>query len=210
MSGSSPGRVVVVGHGPAGRAAMAHLPGAILVAAPCAMAWHAEPSRLWVEGGGRVWAEPFAALLLCANEPLLLVALGCAFADGSPMVDARGATSVAGVFAAGGVRGATTAEEAALQARVAADALLAGHVARELDFGEPHAASASRVAARLDPVEMAALLEQPSAPTRDAALLAQCALLGPILPARPVSLAALAALAETRPASLPTQRDEGP
>ena len=207
MSAASAPRIVVVGYGPAGRAAMAHLPGATLVAKPRAMAWHAEPAHLWVEGDGRVWAEPFDALILCANEPLLLVALGCAFVDGSPMVDARGATSVAGVFAAGGLRGATTAEEAALQARVAVDALLAGHVAREPNVGAPRAVS---VAARLDPIEMAALLEQPSGATRDAALLAQCALLGPILPARPVRLATLASLAESRPASLPPQRDEGP
>ena len=207
MSAASAPRIVVVGYGPAGRAAMAHLPGATLVAAPRAVAWHADANCLWVEGDGRVWAEPFDALLLCANEPLLLVALGCVFLASAPAVDARGATSVAGVFAAGGVRGATSAGEAALQARVAADALLAGHVAPEPQIGGPHAPS---VAARLDPVEMAALLEQPTGPTRGAALLAQCALLGPILPARPVSLAALAALAETRPDALPPQRDEGP
>ncbi len=203
MSGASPGRVVVVGHGPAGRAAMARLPGAVLVAPPRAMAWHAEPGRLWVEGDGRVWVEPFDALLLCAAEPLLLVALGCAIADGAPVLDARGATTVAGVYAAGRVAGATSLDEAILQADVAADALLAGHVPK------PHVAEPRVTAplARLDPFEMAALLERPAGPTRDAALLAQCAL-GPMLPARPVSLAALAAFAEARPASLPPQRDD--
>ncbi len=209
MSGSSPRRVVVVGHGPAGRAAMARLPGAVLVAPPRARAWHAEPGRLWVEGDGRVWAEPYDALLLCADEPLLLVALGCAFAGRAPVLDARGATSVAGVYAAGIIAGATTPDEAACQAGIAADALLSGHVAPTVHSAGPDAASASPVV-RLDPVDVAAILEQPAGPTRDAALLAQCALLGPILPARPVSLAALAAFAGTRPASLPPQRDDEP
>ena len=138
--------------------------------------------------------------------PLLLVALGCAFADGAPVIDARGATSVAGVFAAGAIVGAVTTDAAAHQAGVAAGALLADHVARRHP-GEPRAAS---VAARLDPVDMAALLEGPAGPTRNAALLAQCALLGPILPARPVGLAALASFAGTRPASLPPQGDDEP
>ena len=189
---------------------MARLTGAVLVAPPRATAWHAEPGRLWVEGDGRVWAEPFDALLLCAGEPMLLVALGCVVGPSLPVLDARGATTVAGVYAAGRVAGATSVEEAIRQARVAADALLAGHVA------EPHLADAHLAAprvtvplARLDPVEMATLLERPPGPTRDAALLAQCAL-GPMLPARPVSLAALAAFAEARPASLPPQRDDEP
>ncbi len=197
-------RVVVVGDGPAAEAALARLPGAILLASPDAVAWHAEPGRVWVEGGGRVWAEAFDALLLCADEPLLLSALGCAFADGRPVTDADGATSLAGVFAAGAVCGARGPDEAAAQGRRAAEALLAG--APALSAAAVAAPAANSV--RLDPLGIATLLEGPLGPQRDAAALEQAALLGPVLPARPVSLAALAAFAGARPPALPPQRDE--
>ncbi len=196
-------RVVVVGDGPAAEAALAHLPGAIRLAPPDAAVWHAEAGRAWVEGGGRVWTEAFDALLLCADEPLLLSALGCAFADGRPLTDAGGATSVPGVFAAGAVCGARAPADAAEQGRRAAEALLAGAAALAVSAAPP-----PPVGARLDPAGIAALLEGPLGPERDAAILQQAALLGPVLFARPVSLAALAATAGARLPALPPQRDE--
>ncbi|MFC7690457.1 hypothetical protein ACFQY5_13525 [Paeniroseomonas aquatica] len=66
---------------------------------------------------------PFDRLLLCADEPLLLLALGCAFADGRPQVDPTGRTSQPGIHAAGAILGASTAEEAARQGRIAAQSL---------------------------------------------------------------------------------------
>ena len=206
MSASGPPRVVVVGGGPAGAAALERLPGAVAIARPGTTAWHAEPGRLWVEGDGRVWAQPFDALLVCADEPLLLAAMGCAFSGGRVAVDGEGRTSVPGVFAAGRITGAGTAQDAAAQARIAAGALRAGRL------GPAPAATdtPSTAVARLDPSGIAALLERPAGPARDAEALAQCALLGPLLPARPVSLAALAALVDVMPDPVPPQRDGGP
>lgn len=206
MSAASARRVVVVGGGPAGRAAIDRLPGAILLAQPDATVWHAAPGLLWWEGSGKVSATPFDALLLCADEPLLLVALGCAFNGGRVVVDEHGRTSAAGVFAAGRICGATTSAEAAAQARVAADALLEGAAFERAASVAPAYLSDP---VRLDPAEMATLLESAPGAARNAAALAQSALLGPVLPARPVGLAALAASAGARPAPLPPQRDEG-
>ncbi len=206
MSAPPARRFVVIGGGPAGRAAIARLPGATLLSRPDALVWHAAPGLLWSEGRGRVWATPFDGLLLCADEPLLLAALGCAFADGRPIVDGLGRTSKAGIFAAGRICGATTVEGAAAQARAAADAL---HAAEILEPAAPDASLRGSGPVRLDPAEMAALLETTPGAARNVAALAQGALLGPVLPARPVGLAALAALAGARPASLPPQRDGG-
>ncbi len=214
---------VIVGGGPAGRAALACLPGARLITRP-ALAWHAEPGRLWVEDAGGVRAEPFTVLLLCADEPLLLAALRCGFDGGRPVVNGNGATTVPGVYAAGRVLGAATAEVAVAQARRAAaaaqaNAIQAGGAAAGAitagravagDTADPASQQLAAAALeRLDPVELAGLLEQPPGPARNAAVLAQCALLGPVLPARPVSLAALAALTPDRPVPRPVQDDEG-
>lgn len=209
---------VIVGGGPAGRAALACLPGARLVTRP-ALAWHAEPGRLWVEDAGGARAEPFTALLLCADEPLLLAALGCGFDGLRPVVDGAGATTVPGVFAAGRILGADTPELAKAQAERAAAAVQAGTVSAGAITAGPTASPAAAGAAvtqyaieageRLDPVDLAGLLEQPPGPARNAAVLAQWTLLGPVLPARPVSLAALAALTPDRPASRPVQQDGG-
>lgn len=196
-------RIIVIGGGEAVRAAAACLPDATVLTAPEVTPWHAEPGLIWCEGGGRIWATCFDALLVCADEPLLLASLGCAFADGRPVIDEHGATSVPGVFAVGSVRGVTTTDEEVARARAAARSLLAGH-------GPVRMSAASEVAGalRLDPFDLAALLEQPSGAARDAAVLQQVAVLGPVLPARPVGLAALAAFSETRPAAAPPQWDE--
>ncbi|MCJ2069423.1 hypothetical protein MKK75_11575 [Methylobacterium sp. J-030] len=199
-------RIVIVGGGPAGRAALAALPGAILIARPDATAWHAEPGRLWVEGGGRVWAEPFGALLVCADEPLLLAALGCAIRDGRVMADATGRTGVPGISVAGRIAGATTPEAAERQATAAARALADGTPGRE---PRPDPPAETPAALRLDPVALAALLEQPASLARDGAALAQRAILGAMVPARPVGLAALAGLVAAMPEPIPPQTDTG-
>lgn len=192
--------IIIVGGGVAGQAALALLPGARLVTRP-AWAWHAEPGRIWVEDSAGVRVEPFTALLLCANEPLLLAALGCGFDGDRPIVDEAGAMTVPHVFAAGRVTGAETVTAAQAQARAAAAAILGDH-------GPAVAPAPSSVFVdRLDPVGLAGLLEQPPGPARNAAVLAQCAVLGPVLPARPVGLAALAALTPDPPVPRPVQQD---
>lgn len=206
MSTTETARIVIVGGGPAGRAALAALPGAILITRPDATAWHAEPGRLWVEGDGRVWAEPFDALLVCADEPLLLAALGCAIRDGRVVADAEGRTSVPAVSVAGRVAGAADPQDAERQAIAAAHALAAGSMGTDAPMIPPAEVPA---VLRLDPVALAALLEQPASPERDRDALAQHALLGAVVPARPVGLAALAGLVATMPEAVPPQADAG-
>jgi hypothetical protein len=197
-------RTVIVGGGPAGRAALTALPGAVLIARPEATAWHAEPGCLWVEGDGRVWAVPFDRLLVCADQPLLLAALGCALSGGRALTDAEGRTSVPGIAAAGRVAGAATPQDAERQALAAAHALRAGP-----SIVQPEAAPTEAAATRLDPVALAGLLEQPASPVQTGAVLAQRALLGAVMPARPVGLAALAGLVAAMPDPIPPQTDEG-
>jgi len=186
--------IVIVGAGPAGRAAAEILPDARVIARPAATAWHAEQGMLWIETGGRVQSVPFSRLLLCADEKLLLVSLGCAFRDGLPIVDAQGQTTRPGVFAAGRILGAASPEAAAGQGRIAARAL-AG-LAAEGSIAPSPLASPLAPAPRRDPVAMAAPLDAPRGPERDRALLAQVAWIGPVRPARPVSFAALAGAAQ--------------
>src|SRR4051812_25536184 len=102
---------VIIGAGPAGRAAAVILPEARVIARPGITAWHAEPGLVWVESAAGVETVPFDQLLLCADEPLLLMALDCGFAGGRPVVDAAGRTTQPGIFAAGAILGATTPEE---------------------------------------------------------------------------------------------------
>jgi hypothetical protein len=203
-------RAVIIGAGPAGRAAAAVLPEARVVARPAETAWHAEPGRIWIEGGAGVAALDFDALLLAADEPLLLMALGCRFEDGRPVVDEAGQTTRPGIYAAGGILGAANADEAARQGAIAARALaglpLNGRITavpRLLPAGE-----------RLDPLAVAQLLEEPSGVDRNARALAQAALRGTrltslVAPARPVGFAALAAMAPATLASRGTQGDAG-
>jgi hypothetical protein len=192
--------IVVIGAGRAGIAAAAMLPAARVIARPEATAWHAEPGRIWIEAAARIASVPFTHLLLCADEPLLLHALGCTFLGDRPVVDARGATSVDGVFAAGRILGATTPEQAARQARIAA-ATIAGLPADGRIEVEPGAGHAS--VERLDPLDIAIMLERPPGPERNGAALAQARargghLAGLVAPARPVGFMALAAAAPAK------------
>ena len=192
--------IVVIGAGPAGIAAAAMLPAARVIARPEATAWHAEPGRIWIEAAAGIASVPFTHLLLCADEPLLLHALGCAFLADRPMVDARGATSVDGVFAAGRILGATMAEQAARQARIAA-ATLAGLPADGCIEVEPGVEHAS--VERLDPLDIAIMLERPvwAGAQRGCARTGQGARWSSyrvVAPARPVGFAALAAAAPAK------------
>ncbi len=203
---------VIVGGGPSGRAAAALLPEARLIARPNATAWHADPGRLWIENASGVATLDFDRLLLCADEPMLLLALGCAFAEGRPAIDPYGATSATGIYAAGAILGAETPDEAARQGRIAAQALLGVATEGCITITPRRVAAA---ASRLDPDAMATLLESPPGPARTEAILAQRGLRGThlpdtFLPTRPVGLAALAALAPTPPMPRPTQQDESP
>ncbi len=197
---------IIIGAGPAGRAAAEVLPDARVIARPNATVWHAEEQTLWVESEGRVQSVAFSRLLLCADEKLLLVSLGCVFRDGVPVIDPVGQTTQPGIFAAGRILGAASPGEAAAQARVAARALAGlppeGRI--EISCASPPPLSVPR----RDPVEMAALLEAPPGAERDAALLAQVEQIGPVRPSRPVSFAALAAFAMPVP-ERPAQWDAG-
>jgi hypothetical protein len=186
--------IVIIGAGPAGRAAAELLPDARVIARPAAAAWHAEPGMLWIETESRVQSVAFSRLLLCADEKLLLVSLGCALRDGLPIVDAQGQTTQPGIFAAGRILGAASPQAAAAQACIAARAL-AGLPTEGSMAPTPSAPQLSQ-GPRRDPVAIAALLDGPPGLERDRELLAQVALIGPVRPARPVSFAALAAAAQ--------------
>lgn len=201
--------VVIIGRGPAGRAAAAILPDAVPVARPEVTAWHAEPGLVWLQDAAGVRALPFTHLLLAADEPLLLLALGCEFAEGCPLVNQEGETTRPGIFAAGAILGATTAEVAARQGAIAARAL-AG-LPPEGCIAPPPPRALPPDPERLDPLAVALLLEGPPGQPRNAMGLAQMGLRGGrltsvVAPARPVGFAALAALA---PAVLPL-RDAQP
>lgn len=201
-SADTDGSIVIIGAGPAGQAAASLLPTARVIARPKATAWHAEPGRVWVEDASGVIEVEFQRLLLCADEPLLLMALGCAFHHGQPVVDDAGGTSVDGVYAAGRILGATTPEEAARQGRIAAQAATGRPTeGRIAPCAAPTAPPTDT--ARLDPLDIARLLEIPVGPERNRVALAQVGVRGGrltdlIAPARPVGFAALAALAPSR------------
>ncbi|MDE2515877.1 MAG: hypothetical protein KGL12_07620 [Rhodospirillales bacterium] len=203
---------LIIGGGPAGRAAAATLPDAMLLTRPGVTVWHAEPGRVWVEDAAGVRALPFTRLLLCADEPLLIAALGGDCVGGRVRTDATGATSLPGVFAAGRILGASTAEEAARQGRIAAQALAGLPCEGRIDILP---AIPQAVPARLDPLDLAHLLTMPPGPARSRAALAQRAARGPglagvIAPARPVGLAALAAFAPAQLKPRPMQREDQP
>lgn len=192
--------IVVIGAGPAGLAAAAILPTARVIARPEATAWHAETGRIWIEAASGIASVAFTHLLLCADEPLLLHALGCTFLGDRPVVGACGDTSVDGVFAAGRILGATTPEQAAQQARIAASTLagLPADGRIEVEPGVEHA-----LVERLDPLDIAILLERPPGSERNRAALAQARtrgshLTGLVAPAHPVGFMALAAAAPAK------------
>ncbi len=198
---------IIIGAGPAGRAAAEILPDARVIARPAATVWHAEGQTLWIESEGGVQSVAFSRLLLCADEKLLLVSLGCVFRDGVPVIDPAGQTTQPGIFAAGRILGAASPGEAAAQAQVAARALAGLPAEGRIEPKRP-ASVPSSSAPRLDPVGMAALLDALPSPERDTAVLAQVALIGQVRPARPVSFAALAAAAQPVP-ERPAQQDAG-
>lgn len=202
MPGRAGMSTLVLGEGAPAREALRHLPGGRLVPG----AWHAEwrdgSGRLWIEDAAGVRALVFDRLLVLSDAPLILAALGCAFAGAAPVVDERGETTRRGVFAAGPVLGAAGAEAEA-QARIAA-LVLAGEPG---DGRIVPPARALPSAERLDPVGLAALLEEPPGPSRSDAALAQCALVGPVAFASPVGFAALAATAGDMPVPRPVQHD---
>ena len=196
--------IVIIGGGPGAREAAGILRRARLVAGPDETVWHAQDRTLWIETKTGLRALTFSRLLLCADEPLLLLSLGCAFRAERPVVDERGETSLPGIFAAGGVLGARDRETEATQARIAARALAGLQPEGRITVAPPTAAPAS--CERLDPVGIAALLERELGAERNRAALAQAALLGSVMPARPVGFAVLAAAAGPV-ASTPTQQD---
>lgn len=217
-------RIVIVGGGPAGRAAAALLPDARVIARPAQTAWHVEPGRLWIADDTAVDALPFDRLLVAAPAPQLLLALGCAMAGWQPVVDGAGRTSLAGVWAAGRILGATTPEAAAAQGRIAAQSMLglptAGTIAVTPMPDEPRTdgvvcdclgITRQQIAASglTDPEALADLFGLRAGACR----MTRC---GPMLgeavrlaPAAPVALRALAARASSRPTPLPLQYDEG-
>lgn len=204
-------RTIIIGSGPAGRAAAEVLPDARVLARPAATVWHAEPGMVWTEGPDGVRSVQFERLILCADEPLLLMALGCAFRGGRVVVDQRGETTVAGVFAAGRVLGAATQDEASLQGRIAAQAASGAKPTGRID---PPTGTDDSVPERLDPLALAALLEQQPSEARTMAALAQARARGPglsglVAPARPVGFAALAAIAPARLPERGIQSDSG-
>ncbi len=134
-----PGRIVIIGGGPAGRSVEALLPSAVLVARPEATAWHVEPGTVWTWHGDVVTPIGFDTLVLAAPAPQLALALGCRMRGWQPLVDATGRTSVAGVFAIGALIGATTAEEAQRQGRIVAQSILGEAVEGEVTATAPPA-----------------------------------------------------------------------
>lgn|GEM_PF-5719643 len=192
--------IVIIGGGPAGRAAAEILPGATLIARPALTAWHAEPGLVWTEGTHGVEPVPFERLLLCADEPLLLAALGAAFEGQRPRVDTTGATSLPGIYAAGVILGAATREEAAAQGRIAARALAGQPPGGRIQIRPLPPAPALRPGP-------AALLAASGTPAASEAERRRLALPVGLCPARSVSLAALAELAGDMPAPAPLQED---
>lgn len=218
-------RIVVLGGGIAGRAALAMLPGARLVSRPDATAWHAEPGRLWTVRDGRVEAVGFDVLLVAAPVLQILLALGCrARPDWSPEVDGAGRCTVPGVFAVGAVLGARTPDEAAAQGRAAARAILGLPSEEPTPPPAPPCAEAlpagiacaclglTEAELRASGVRGAAEAADLFALRTGACRMVRCgpALGGgpvPIAPALPVAMAALAAIAGDAPPPRPRQTD---
>lgn len=202
-------RIVIVGAGPAGRAAAALLPQARIVARPDATAWHAEAGRLWILRGGEIDAVHFDVLVVAAPALHLLLALGCWTRSWRPVVDAQGRTSVPGVFAAGAVLGAATEDEAARHGRIVAQTILGLAPEGTVTVGPPPA--------RIHEDDtLAASLGVTKVELHDAGAVGIATVLRrrtdaepiPFTPAVPIPFAALAAGAGERPPPRPLQIDE--
>jgi pyruvate/2-oxoglutarate dehydrogenase complex dihydrolipoamide dehydrogenase (E3) component len=204
-------RIVIVGAGPAGRAAAALLPQARIVARPDATAWHAEPGRLWILERGQIEAVSFDILVVAAPVLHLLLALGCRTRSWRPAVDAQGRSSVPGVFAAGAVLGAATESEAARHGRIVAQAVRGRAPEGTVTVGPPPAA------VHEDDM-LAASLGITKVELRDGGSVGIATVLRhrtdaepiPFAPAVPIPFAALAAHAGERPPPRPLQIDEAP
>jgi len=222
MADHPAGRIVIIGGGPAGRAAAAQLPSAVHVARPEATAWHLEPGTVWTWHGDAVTPIGFDTLVLAAPVPQLALALGCAMRGWQPLVDVVGRTSVAGVYAIGALIGVATAEDAQRQGRIVAQFLRDEEVEAEIVAAAPPAVehvevlcpctgvtrSAIAASGLTDPAAIADLFGLRAGAYR----MARC---GPLLgeavvlfPAAPVPLAALAARAG--PAPPPRERQFDP
>ncbi|GBR01202.1 hypothetical protein GLI01_33650 [Gluconacetobacter liquefaciens] len=159
--------------------------------------WHAEPERLWVQSEEQVGTVPFARLVVVGEAALLCAALGCQMGRAGPLTDANHQTSRRGIFFLPG-----RPDEAAVE-RIAIT------IAHDLPpFVEREPPGPVGAVARLEPLAVAMVLGQPETTARDAELLGQVALTGPIAFCAPVKLAALAAIGAERPAPYPIQMDQ--
>lgn len=202
-------RIVIVGAGPAGRAAADLLPQARVIARPDATAWHAEPGQLWILERGQIDAVPFDLLVVAAPVLHLLLALGCRTQGWRPVVDAGGRTDLPGVYAAGAVLGATTAEDAARHGRSVAQAILGLAPESAVTVGPPPervggddmlagSLGITAVALRGAGVVGVATARKDRPDTEPS----------PFTPAVPIPFAALAKRASERPPARPLQIDE--
>jgi pyruvate/2-oxoglutarate dehydrogenase complex dihydrolipoamide dehydrogenase (E3) component len=202
-------RIVIVGAGPAGRAAAELLPQARIIARPDATTWHAEPGRLWVLEHGQIDAVPFDVLVVAAPVLHLLLALGCRTQGWRPVVDAGGRTDVPGVYAAGAVLGATTPEDAARHGRAVAQAILGRTPESPVTIGPPpeRVSEDDMLSASLGITAVAlrgaGLVGVPTA-RKDRPDAEPSA----FTPAVPIPFAALATRASERPPARPLQIDE--
>jgi hypothetical protein len=222
---------LIIGGGPAGRAAAALLPQATVVTRPQATVFDAEPApagwRPWIIENGEIRAIEAAHIVLAAPDLQLALAFGCAVDGWRPRVDGRGRTGVPGLWACGALLGATSAETAAQQGRIVAADIRGlpaeGEIAvspaptpgppRDNDivcdclgrsWGE------IRAAGPLTPAEVANLLHLRAGECR----MRRCGpYLGPafrLRPARPVPILALAQMADDMPATPPSPSADGP
>jgi hypothetical protein len=223
--------IVIIGGGPAGRAAAALLPEATVVTRPQATAFDAEPApagwRLWICENGEIRVIEAARIVLAAPDLQLALAFGCAVDGWRPRVDARGRTGVPGLWACGALLGATRVETAAQQGRIVAADINSSPCEGKIAVSPAPVPEAShdddiicdclarswaeiRAAGPLTPAEVANLLHLRAGECR----MRRCGpYLGPafrLWPARPVPILALAQMADDMPATPPSPSADGP
>lgn len=223
-------RTIIIGGGPAGRAAAALLPGAAVLSRPEVTVFHAEPAaagwRLWLLQAEEIHSVEAERVVLAAPDLPLAMAFGAAVADGRPVVDRIGRTGAAGVWACGALLGAPDAETAGRQGRIVVADIRGAASEGSI---EPIAAAAPavlcedeivcpclgltrgelRTAGPLTAPELANLFHIRAGECR----MRRCGrhLGAPfrVVPARPVPIAALARLAKESPAPRPLQPADG-